>query len=151
VIRLVVDASVAVKWLVPESHADAARRILSPNHELLAPDLIWAEVGNVIWKKWRCGEVPGQAAGDLLQDFRRYPVQTFASRALMSAAWDLAERYGRSFYDSLYLALAASAALLLWALSFMMVLIPGLPLTAHEGLTWQRLRSVAKSVPREEL
>ncbi len=49
------------------------------------------------------------------------------------------------------LALAASAALLLWALSFMMVLIPGLPLTAHEGLTWQRLRSVAKSVPREEL
>lgn len=42
------------------------------------------------------------------------------------------------------LAMAATAALLLWALSFMMVLIPGLPLTAHEGLTWQRLRSVAK-------
>jgi predicted nucleic acid-binding protein len=109
VTRLVVDASVAVKWLVPESHADAARRILSLNHELLAPDLIWAEVGNVIWKKWRRGEVPGHTAGDLLQDFRRYPVQTFASRALMSAAWDLAERYSRSFYDSLYLALAASA------------------------------------------
>jgi len=106
---LVVDASVAVKWLVPEGHADAARRILSPNHELLAPDLIWAEVGNVIWKKWRRGEVPGHAAGDLLQDFRRYPVQTFASRALMSTAWGLAERYRRSFYDSLYLALAASA------------------------------------------
>lgn len=42
------------------------------------------------------------------------------------------------------LAMAATAALLLWALSFMMVLIPGLPLTAHEGLTWQRLRSVTK-------
>jgi len=109
VTRLVVDASVAVKWLVPESHADAARRVLSPNHELLAPDLIWAEVGNVIWKKWRRGEVSGQAAGDLLQDFRRYPLQTFASRALMSAAWELAERYGRSFYDSLYLTLAAGA------------------------------------------
>jgi predicted nucleic acid-binding protein len=108
VTRFVVDASVAVKWLVPESHADAARRILSPNHELLAPDLIWAEVGNVIWKKWRQGEFPGDAAGELLQDFRRYPLQTFGSRALMSAAWDLAERYSRSFYDSLYLALAAS-------------------------------------------
>jgi predicted nucleic acid-binding protein len=108
VTRLVVDASVAVKWLVPESHADAARRILSPNNELLAPDLIWAEVGNVIWKKWRRREVPGHTAGNLLQDFRRYPVQTFASRALMSAAWDLAERYSRSFYDSVYLALAAS-------------------------------------------
>jgi len=42
------------------------------------------------------------------------------------------------------LAIATSAALLLWALCFMMVLIPGLPLTAHEGLTWQRLRSVVK-------
>ena len=106
--RFVVDASVAVKWLVPEIHADAARRILSSKHELLAPDLIWVEVGNVIWKKWRRGEVPGHAAGDLLQDFHRYPVQTFASRALMTAAWDLAERYSQSFYDSLYLALAAS-------------------------------------------
>jgi predicted nucleic acid-binding protein len=109
VTRLVVDASVAVKWFVPEGHADAARRVLSPNHELLAPDLIWAEVGNVIWNKWRRGEVPGHAAGDLLQDFRRYPVQTFASRALMSTAWSLAERYRRSFYDSLYLALAVGA------------------------------------------
>ena len=45
------------------------------------------------------------------------------------------------------LAMAATAAVLLWALSFMMVLIPGLPLAAHEGLTWQRLRSVT----REEL
>ena len=42
------------------------------------------------------------------------------------------------------LAMASSAALLLWALSFMMVLIPGLPLMAREGLTWQRLRRVAK-------
>ncbi|MGH9784252.1 MAG: lysylphosphatidylglycerol synthase transmembrane domain-containing protein [Terriglobia bacterium] len=42
------------------------------------------------------------------------------------------------------LAIATSAALLLWFLCFMMVLIPGLPLTAHEGLTWQRLRSVVK-------
>ncbi len=107
--RFVVDASVAVKWLVPEVHADAARRILNPKNELLAPDLIWAEVGNVIWKKWRRGEVPGHAAGDLLQDFHRYPVQTFAAQALMTTAWDLAERYSRSFYDSLYLALAASA------------------------------------------
>ena len=42
------------------------------------------------------------------------------------------------------LAIASSAALLLWGLSFMMVLIPGLPLAAREGLTWQRLRGVAK-------
>ncbi|HEY3197873.1 MAG TPA: type II toxin-antitoxin system VapC family toxin [Nitrospirales bacterium] len=108
-IRLVVDASVAVKWLVPESHAEAAGRILTSNYELLAPDLIWAEVGNVIWKKWRRREVSGEVAGDLLRDFHRYPLQTFASRALMIAAWDLAEQYDRTFYDSVYLALAVNA------------------------------------------
>ena len=41
------------------------------------------------------------------------------------------------------LAVATSAALLLWALSFMMVLVPGLPLAAREGLSWQQLRGVA--------
>jgi predicted nucleic acid-binding protein len=109
VIRLVVDASVAVKWLIPESHAEAARRILSSNYELLAPYLIWAEVGNVLWKKCRRREVPAHVAGDLLGDFYRYPVQTFGSRTLMTAAWDLAEQYDRTFYDSLYLALAVNA------------------------------------------
>ncbi len=42
------------------------------------------------------------------------------------------------------LAMAATAAVLLWGVAFLLVLIPGLPLAAHEGLTWQRLRSVAK-------
>jgi hypothetical protein len=49
------------------------------------------------------------------------------------------------------LAIATSAALLLWFLCFMMVLVPGLPLMAHEGLTWQRLRGVTTSVVKEEL
>jgi predicted nucleic acid-binding protein len=107
--RFVVDASVAVKWLVPESHVDAARRVLRPNHELLAPDLIWAEVGNILWKKFRRGELAGETARDLLRDFQRAPLQIAASQTLMPAAWSIAERYDRSFYDSLYLALAVGA------------------------------------------
>ncbi|MBI4464641.1 MAG: flippase-like domain-containing protein [Acidobacteria bacterium] len=43
------------------------------------------------------------------------------------------------------LALATSAAVWLWILSFLLVLIPGLPLAAHEGLNWQRLRRLAKA------
>src|SRR2546422_8548461 len=107
--RFVVDASVAVKWLVPEIGAEAARRVLRPNHELLAPDLIWAEVGNILWKKFRRGELAGETARDLLQDFQRAPLQIAASQRLMPAAWNLAEMYERSFYDSLYLALAVGS------------------------------------------
>ena len=103
---VVVDASVAVKWFFPEVHADAARRLLSLGRKLLAPDLIWAEVGNALWKKSRHAELSSEAARDILQDFRRFPLRTYAVKSLLQPAWDLAERFHLSVYDSLYLALA---------------------------------------------
>ena len=42
------------------------------------------------------------------------------------------------------LSVASSAAILFWAVAFLSVLVPGLPLAAREGLGWQRLRRVAK-------
>ena len=41
------------------------------------------------------------------------------------------------------LEVATSVAIVLWLLTYMIVLVPGLPLAAREGLTWQRLRSMA--------
>jgi predicted nucleic acid-binding protein len=55
--RYVVDASVAVKWYLPEPESDAAGRLLDPEHDLIAPDLLFAEVGNALWKRWRRGEI----------------------------------------------------------------------------------------------
>ena len=104
--RLVVDASVAVKWFVPEVHGEAAKRFLDPNHELLAPELIWAELGNALWKKRRRGEIDATAARRMFMDFKRYPLTTFPLANLAEAAWDIAERLDRSVYDSFYLALA---------------------------------------------
>ena len=104
--RIVVDASVAAKWFLPETHAQAAGRVLKENHMLLAPDLIWAEVGNVFWKKWRRGEISREVARDLLRDFRRFPLETTPSQTLLDAAWRIATESGRPVYDSLYIALA---------------------------------------------
>lgn len=42
------------------------------------------------------------------------------------------------------LEIASTAAILLWAISFMAVIAPGLPLAARQGLTWQRLRSISR-------
>jgi predicted nucleic acid-binding protein len=106
VTRVVVDASVAVRWFLPEIHAQAAAGALRENHELLAPDLIWAEVGNAFWKKWRRGELSREVARDLLRDFRRVPLEITPSQALLGAAWHIATECGRSIYDSLYIALA---------------------------------------------
>jgi hypothetical protein len=53
----VVDASVAIKWFLPEIHSDAALRLLAGEHTLHAPDLIFSEFGNVLWKRFRKREI----------------------------------------------------------------------------------------------
>ena len=111
--RFVVDACVAIKWFVPEIHADAARRLLREGRTLLAPDLIWAEVANGLWRKWRDKELTAEAVEGILNDFRRYPLRIRSGESLYDVAWPVAQGSGRTFYDSLYLALAVSNGCLL--------------------------------------
>jgi predicted nucleic acid-binding protein len=40
----VVDACVAVKWVVPEIYSEAARRLLGRNYELLVPDFFFLKL-----------------------------------------------------------------------------------------------------------
>jgi predicted nucleic acid-binding protein len=105
--RVVVDANVIVKCFLPEELSDAASRVLGSDLELWAPELAWAEVGNVLWKKWRKGELSEQEAQSLSTTIVQLPVRVGATRLLFEAAASLARRYDRSFYDSLYLAQAA--------------------------------------------
>ena len=55
--KAIIDSSVAIKWFVVEPYSDDARRVLNEYQagtlSLLAPDLIYAEVGNIVWKKQR--------------------------------------------------------------------------------------------------
>lgn len=107
--RFVVDSSVVVKWFLPEEHTEAARGLLGGDNRLIAPDLVRAEVGNVLWKHWRRGEIPAEAALGVLQDLERLPLGIESSRPLVGVAWGVARRFGRSFYDGLYVALAERA------------------------------------------
>ena len=104
--RLVVDASVAIKWFLPEIHSEAASLILKTKSELMAPDLLWVEVGSILWKKVLRKELNVQEAEGILKDFLRFPVQTHGSKFLLNSAWQLANGSGATVYDSLYLALA---------------------------------------------
>jgi predicted nucleic acid-binding protein len=103
--RLVVDASVAVKWVLREEHEAAARRVLS-NRRLLAPHLLWAEIGNTLWKRHRRREASVEEVRRMLAEIRRLPVMTFAHWPLLPKALDLAISLNQTVYDCLYLALA---------------------------------------------
>lgn len=102
----VVDASVVVKWFVPEIHSDTARRMLALPHEYVAPDLLFAETANTIWKKIRRGELTVEEGRQLVADIGRIAVETVPCRALAEDAHALANATGRTAYDSLYVALA---------------------------------------------
>jgi predicted nucleic acid-binding protein len=102
----VVDASVVVKWFVPEIHSDAARRLLVLSHEYVAPDLLFAETANTIWKKIRRKELTTEDGQQLVADIGQIAVETVPCRALAEDAHALADATGRTVYDSMYVALS---------------------------------------------
>src|ERR1700751_3556977 len=95
-----------MKWFVPEIHSDAARRLLTMSHEYFAPDLLFAETANTIWKKIRRGELMAEHGRRLVDDIGRVALETVPCRVLAVAPPELASATGRTVYDSLYLALA---------------------------------------------
>jgi predicted nucleic acid-binding protein len=102
----VVDASVAVKWFLPESGAADALRLQDPQHTLHAPTFLDVEVSNVFWKRIRRGDMQRTDADDALKSLFALPVIRHSGAQLLIAAFDLACRLDRTVYDALYLALA---------------------------------------------
>lgn len=104
--QLVVDASVIVKWFLVEEFAAEAVRLKECRADLAAPDLVYAEVGNVVWKHWRRHEIDRGTADEIVEALQSAPIRTYPIHGLFASAWPLAARFERSFYDCVYLALA---------------------------------------------
>lgn len=100
----VVDASVAAKWLAPEAGSVAAEALLED--ELSAPDLLYVEVANILWKKAARGEMTGQAADLGARWLLQVPLRVHPGAGLMLPAMTLSRRLGHPAYDCFYLALA---------------------------------------------
>ena len=105
--KRVVDASVIVKWYVPEPGSETAAAVMRSGATLLAPDLVVAEVGNVLWKKVRRGELETEDATDLADRMAvGLPAALRSSQPLLRDAVELATAYDRTVYDALYIVLA---------------------------------------------
>jgi predicted nucleic acid-binding protein len=102
----IVDASVVLKWFVPEIHSNAARRLLDAPHQYLAPDLLFTEVGNAIWKKVRRGQLTAEEGQELVADLVTVAVDTIPTRGLVDEAYALAINTEQTVYDATYLVLA---------------------------------------------
>jgi predicted nucleic acid-binding protein len=103
--RAVIDASVAIKWIVDETGSAAALSLLH-GPQLLAPDLLMPECANILWKKVARAELKpdeGALAAELLQ---RADVELVPTRGLVAEALGLAVALNHPAYDCTYLALA---------------------------------------------
>lgn len=107
---LVVDASVAAKWFLPEAGSDQALSLLSAaqsgNIWLYAPDLLCAETGNIVWQRTRRGEMDPAEARGVIQQLVAIPLRWVSCLELARPATDLGLRWGCTVYDATYLALA---------------------------------------------
>jgi predicted nucleic acid-binding protein len=113
---LVVDASVAVKWALPQARepltdesVQLLKRFVDGQVEFIVPDIFWAEIGNVLWKgarqkRWGQSEAETAASQMGARNFA-----TVSSHRLLPEALTIAFSFDRSLYDCLYVALAVES------------------------------------------
>ena len=103
---LVVDASVVCKWFIAEEGSKAAARLLDHDEELLAPDLVIAEVANVLWRKQKVGQVLPEQAEQAVAALPGFFAELAPAARLATRALVIARGLDHPVYDCLYLALA---------------------------------------------
>jgi predicted nucleic acid-binding protein len=113
VITIVPDVSIAAKWVLPpegedlrDKAVDLLGRHKSGDVKFVVPDIFWAELGNVLWKAVRLKRLSREHAGTGIEKLLAQNLPTVSSANLLTSASAIANAYGRTVYDSLYVALA---------------------------------------------
>jgi len=104
-VDIVVDASVAFKWLVREDGSDKALRLLD-RCDVIAPALLLAECRNAILTNVRRGKLSVEAAKQIELDLDALQIATVPTELFLSQAFVLGLRLSHPIYDCIYLAAA---------------------------------------------
>ena len=100
------DASVGIKWFLPEIHSEAASRLQFQNASLHVPAFFNLELGSVLSKRIRRNELTPEEGEAILKELKNIPLQKHSDERLLKPAFALALQTKQSLYDCLYLALA---------------------------------------------
>jgi predicted nucleic acid-binding protein len=102
---VVVDASIALKWVLNEPDSTAAEMVLE-RYRLAAPDLLVIECANAFWARIRRRTMSPAEARAALSDLLAVDIDYEADHGLAAAALSLAADLDDPVYDCTYLALA---------------------------------------------
>jgi predicted nucleic acid-binding protein len=103
-VRVVVDASVALKWVLDEAESEAALALRG--EDLIAPALWLAEAANALWRRSRIGDISADEASSRLSELLNAPIASLAMEPYLDRALKLATQRGHPVYDCVYLAVA---------------------------------------------
>jgi predicted nucleic acid-binding protein len=104
---LVIDASIAVKWVVEES-GTAEALTLRRRARLLAPDRLAVECANILWKKVQRRELSKEEALFAARLLQGAEIELLPTRSLLEVAARIAIKLDHPAYLCLYLALAVA-------------------------------------------
>jgi len=104
--RLVVDASVVLKWYFNEPYSDLAIKLAKAGHEIVVPDLIYSQAGAVLWRRVKNGDLKREDAHRVLANLRRLPLVSVPASDLAPAALEISTASARTYNESVYFALA---------------------------------------------
>jgi predicted nucleic acid-binding protein len=104
VTHLVIDATIAIKWVVEEPGTRQALGL--SRHALLAPDLLVAECANILWKKTRRNELSEDEAFLAARLAARADLELAPTRPLLERAARIAVALDHPAYDCVHVALA---------------------------------------------
>jgi predicted nucleic acid-binding protein len=74
--------------------------------DLIAPDLIYPEAGNILWKKQRLKEISRPDVKEITDAILSLPLVAEPVKLLLPLAVDIATEYNITVYDAAYVALA---------------------------------------------
>lgn len=114
---LVIDASIAAAWLLPEETSEVAERALQAlaSDTALALRIWWFDVRNVLIVNERRKRIGTAQTEQALRLLRKLPIM-LDSNPSEPRILDLARRHGLTVYDAAYLELAAREGLALVSL-----------------------------------
>ena len=108
--KYVLDASIAVKWVLPEPDSSKAlslrHDLQTQTHEFVAPDTFPVEVAHALTRAERRGTIRQQEAILKLADVLAAAPQFFAYLPILARAVQLSSQLRIGVYDCLYLSLA---------------------------------------------
>ena len=104
---MIIDASVAFKWIAREEDSELALRLLDGRH-LVAPILMIHEVGNAIWKMAQREQIDSSVS--FSEDLARLPllVELVDESQHAPRALEIGREFNHAVYDCAYLAMAES-------------------------------------------